>query len=234
MRSDFIRAVAVAMVGLVLFVLPTAALSPVLAQQAPQEAPQIEPEYVIVPGDTIQILVLGESDLTRTITVRPDGMINLPLVGDLVVAGKTSAQASAMITEALLVYLKQPVVTVTVTSFAVRPRPRVMVLGSVRSPGPYEIFTGARVIDAIVLAGWTVDRATLDSVGLIRRGKDGQLAVTKVNLDRILDGKGDLAQNVPLQNTDIVYVPRDNRVQWRDVLSWISGLSLIRNFFGLP
>lgn len=217
------------LLGLVFVVLP-AALSPVLAQ----EAPQIEPEYVIVPGDAIEVLVLGEADLTRTITVRPDGMINLPLVGELLVAGKTPAQASAMITEALLLYLKQPVVTVTVTSFAARTRPRVMVLGSVRSPGPYDIFTGARVIDAIVLAGWTADRAALDSVGLIRRGRDGQLNVTRVNLDRIMDGKGDLSQNVPLQHTDIVYVPRDNRFRWTDILSWISGLSLVRNFFGLP
>ena len=139
-----------------------------------------------------------------------------------------------MITEALTVYLKQPVVTVTVTSFAARARPRVMVLGSVRSPGPYEIFTGARTIDAIVLAGWIADRAALDSVGLIRRGKDGQLNVTRVNLNRIMEGQGDVSQNMLLQNSDIVYVPRDNRVQWRDILSWISGLSLIRAFFGLP
>jgi len=109
-----------------------------------------------------------------------------------------------------------------------------MVLGSVRSPGPYEIFTGARTIDAIVLAGWIADRAALDSVGLIRRGKDGQLNVTRVNLNRIMEGQGDVSQNMLLQNSDIVYVPRDNRVQWRDILSWISGLSLIRAFFGLP
>ena len=216
--------------GLALIVLPTTLLTQVLAQETPPPAP----DYVIVPGDTIQVTVMGESDLSRSIVVRPDGKISLPLVGELVVAGKTPVQASTMITEALTVYLKQPVVTVTVTGFAPRASPRVMVLGWVRNPGPYDIFTGARVIDAIVLAGWTADRAALDAVGVIRRSRDGQLNVTRVNLDRIMEGKGDPKQNVLLENSDIVYVPQSNRVEWRDILSWISQLSLIRVFFGLP
>lgn len=205
----------------------------VLLLALPPALGQTAVDYVIVPGDKVQITVLGYPDHSSEIIVRPDGKISLPLVGELLVAGKTPAEVSTLLTEALAVYLKQPVVTVSVLEFAPRLKPKVMVLGSVRNPGAYEIVAGDRVLDAMVMAGWIVGRAALDQVGIIRRDANGKFSVKTINLDQAIR-KGDLSQNDELRNADVVYVPESNRVTWQDILGWISGLSLIRRFFGIP
>jgi polysaccharide export outer membrane protein len=267
-------------------------------------------EYTLGPGDSIEITVLGEPDLTRTVSVRPDGRINLPLIGDVEAAGLTPTQLSERIATALRSYLKNPQVAVSVREFqrafvylvgqvmrpgaveiqrgwtvlevmgvaggvtpraaarrttiirrgtgqtlnidldrllskgdrtanvAVEPgdiimvptlQTRVLVLGSVRTPGAYDLDDGARLLDALASAGGTADRAGVNNIGVIRSGPDGRPAVTSVDLNRIL--RGDATLNVPLQAEDVVYVPQGPLVQWLDVLTWLSGLGLVRSVF---
>jgi len=285
---------------------------PVLGQQ-----PAVPSDYRLRPGDVIEILVMGEADLTRTVTVRPDGKISYPLLGDVPVAGMTAAEVADSLSALLRKYLRNPVVTVTVTqirqdrtfvyllgpgvvrpgSYEIQPgwtvmeaiasagglapranlrravlirrgkadpipldlerlvlrgdqsanmavepgdiilvpsqQNRVLVLGAVRSPGAYDVDEGARLVDAISLAGGPADRAGIRQVGIIRQGVDGKMAVTTVNFERVLR-QGDATQNPLLQHGDIVYIPPDTRVNWLDVLSWLSGLRLIQAVFGIP
>jgi len=109
---------------------------------------------------------------------------------------------------------------------------RVMVWGSVRTPGFYDTNEGARVLDALALAGGPAPKAALTNVGVIRQVDGQRKVVAVVDITKILSGTGNQTANIVLQHADIVYVPQDNRVTWQDILSWISGFGLIRSLFG--
>lgn len=161
---------------------------------------QAAPDHILVPGDVLDILVLGDGDLTRTVTVRPDGKISLPLLGELEVAGLTPAQLADLLSTRLRQYLKSPSVTVTVTHVAPS---FVTVMGvGISRPGAYEMQNGWTVMDAIVAAGGVAPRAALRRAVLIRRGKPDPMPL---DLERVLTG--DLSANVPLQPGDTIVVP---------------------------
>ncbi len=158
------------------------------------------PDQILAPGDVLDILVLGDGDLTRTVTVRPDGKISLPLLGELEVAGLTPAQLADLLSTRLRQYLKNPSVTVTVSHVAPS---FVTVMGvGITHPGAYEMHSGWTVMDAIVAAGGVAPRAALRRAVLIRRGKPDPMPL---DLERVLTG--DLSANVPLQPGDTIVVP---------------------------
>jgi protein involved in polysaccharide export with SLBB domain len=106
---------------------------------------------------------------------------------------------------------------------------RVLVLGAVHRPGAYDLDEGARLLEAIALAGGPIEKALQHSIGVIRHAADGKPVVTTVDITKIVRGDG--ATNMQLRDSDIVYVP-EGRVVWRDVLSWLSGLNLVRVLLG--
>ncbi len=161
---------------------------------------QAASDHILVPGDVLDVLVLGDGDLTRTVTVRPDGKISFPLLGELEVAGLTPAQLADLLSTRLKQYLKNPSVTVTVSHVAPS---FVTVMGvGITRPGSYEMRSGWTVMDAIVAAGGVAPRAALRRAVLIRRGKPDP---TPLDLERVLTG--DLSANVPLQPGDTIIVP---------------------------
>ncbi len=161
---------------------------------------QAAPDHILVPGDVLEILVLGDGDLTRTVTVRPDGKISFPLLGELDVTGLTPAQLADLLSTRLKQYLKNPSVTVTVSHVAPS---FVTVMGvGITRPGAYEMQSGWTVMDAIVAAGGVAPRAALRRAVLIRRGKPDPMPL---DLERVLTG--DLSANVPLQPGDTIVVP---------------------------
>lgn len=161
---------------------------------------QAAPDHILVPGDVLDILVLGDGDLTRTVTVRPDGKISFPLLGELDVAGLTPAQLADLLSTRLKQYLKNPTVTVTVSHVAPS---FVTVMGvGITRPGAYEMQSGWTVMDAIVAAGGVAPRAALRRAVLIRRAKPDPMPL---DLERVLTG--DLSANVPLQPGDTIVVP---------------------------
>jgi polysaccharide export outer membrane protein len=164
------------------------------------------PEYVLAPGDTIEILVLGDSDLTRSAIIRPDGRINLPLVGDVLAAGLTTTQLAERLTQVLKAYLRSPQISVTVRTFQ---RASVYLLGQFTRPGTLEIQPGWTLMEAIASAGGVTGRAALTRATLIRRST-GQ--TINLDLERLLL-RGDRSANMPLEPGDIVMVPMlQNRV----------------------
>jgi polysaccharide export outer membrane protein len=170
---------------------------------------QASPEYILGPGDTVDVTVFGEADLTRTVVIRPDGKFNLPLIGDVEATGVTPAQLSARIAEKLKTYIRAPQVSVSVRQFRPESRSLVYLVGQVTRPGPVEIQSGWTLIEVMAAGGGLAPRAAGRRATLIRRGSNQSVAI---DLDRLLI-KGDRAANVPVEPGDIVMVPTlQNRV----------------------
>jgi polysaccharide biosynthesis/export protein len=202
LRSSIATALVVVVALLVLF--PDLTGQPV----APVGA-QATQEYILGPGDTVDVTVFGEADLTRTVIVRPDGKFNLPLIGDVEATGVTPAQLSARIADKLKTYIRVPQVSVSVRQFRPESRSLVYLVGQVGRPGPVEIQSGWTLIEVMAAGGGLGPRAAGRRATLIRRGNNQSVAV---DLDRLLI-KGDRAANVPVEPGDIVMVPTlQNRV----------------------
>src|SRR5438445_9137982 len=103
-------------------------------------------DYLLGPGDELNIAVLGDTDLSRTVTVTPDGKISLPLSGEITATGLTPAQVGERVTKALKPYFKDPRVTVTLSKHR---GAFVYLVGQVRTPGSYEIQPGWTVVEAV-------------------------------------------------------------------------------------
>jgi polysaccharide export outer membrane protein len=123
-------------------------------------------DYRISPGDTLEVAVWGYEDLSRTVIVRPDGNISLPVVGELRAQGATPDALAQMITTSLSRWVKNPRVSVIVKSFA---QHQVFVLGAVGRPGAYPLQPGLTVAEAIALAEGFSPNADRDRITVIRR-----------------------------------------------------------------
>jgi polysaccharide biosynthesis/export protein len=177
---------------------PTA--PPATAPQPPSAPPD---NYVLAPGDQIEVNVFGEPDLSRTVTIKPDGIVALPLINQVKASGKTAAQLEAELTKLYGRYLRAPSVSIIVRQFRMH---RVYVMGEVAKPGRYDITDDTNVIDAITAAGGPTDKANLDGVQL-SRVENGKSKAIPIKMSQVVQGK-DPAQNVKLQNGDLLYVPR--------------------------
>jgi polysaccharide export outer membrane protein len=127
-------------------------------------------DYRLMAGDKLRIEVYKDTQLSQQLQVRPDGKITLPLVGDIVAAGKTSMQLRDTISTALEEYITSPVVTVIVTETAPQ---LVYVNGEVNRPGAFPLTGPLSVIQAIALAGGFTDFADKDDVLITRNTASG-------------------------------------------------------------
>jgi polysaccharide export outer membrane protein len=161
------------------------------------------PTYVLGPGDVVEVSVFGNEDLSRTIPVRPDGMISLPLIGEVKAAGLTPEQLRQQVTTMFARYVKNPQVVVIVRDFR-KVSVRVTILGQIGRQGRLDLEPGARLLDAIAAAGGLSDTAGLGEVRLVREGAPPRT----INIERMLV-LGDLSDNVTLQPGDLIIVPED-------------------------
>jgi polysaccharide export outer membrane protein len=163
-------------------------------------------EYTLVPGDVVDIAVFGQPDLSRSETIRPDGRITLPLVGDIQAAGLTPSQLAERIAAVLKAYVRDPQVSVSVRAFQ---RAVVHLVGQVVRPGAVEIQRGWTVMDVMAVAGGLTPRAAPRRATLIRRGT-GQ--TINLDLEKLLL-RGDRTADVTVEPGDIIMVPvLQNRV----------------------
>lgn len=164
-----------------------------------------DPAFRLFPGDTIDVTVHTASELDRTVTVGPDGRVNLPLAGRVMIGGRTDAEAASAIADAYTSMLRDPIVEVTASGFAPQ---NIIVGGQVASPGMYEMPSRIGALEAVMLAGGFRDSAARGDVVILRRSPGGDgLMMRTVNLHRALRGEGQ-ADPFPLQRYDIVFVPR--------------------------
>jgi polysaccharide export outer membrane protein len=178
-------------------------------------------EYIINPGDKLDIKLFYTPDLNEEVTVRPDGRISLQLVGEIIAAGRTPAALGATLTEQYGLEIKEPEVTVIVRSFSAQ---KIYVDGEVGEPTLLDLESRTTVLQSIAAAGGLLDTARLNEVIVIRRGPDSEPLVIPVDLEKALDGS-DMSQDLVLMPYDLVYVPKSpigNVNVWVD--QYISGV----------
>lgn len=161
-------------------------------------------DYIIGPGDTIQIYVWRNPELTVTMPVRPDGRISAPLVEDMVAVGKSPSALSRDIEKVLAEFVRSPQVNVIVTSPAGL-LSQVKAVGQVENPQAVSYRAGMRVLDLVLAAGGLTDYAAGNRAKLVRT-ENGKSTDMRVKLDRLIN-KGDMTQNLLLQPGDVLVVP---------------------------
>ncbi len=169
-----------------------------------QPARKVSPDYLIGPGDSLQIFVWRNPDLTVTVPVRPDGKISTPLVEDMVAVGKTPTNLARDIEKALSVYVKSPQVNVIVTVPA-SVFSQIKVIGQVLHPQALPYRDGMTVLDAILAVGGLGQFAAGNRSRLVRVVNGKTLEVT-IKLESLVNS-GDMKQNLALKPGDVLVVP---------------------------
>ena len=163
-------------------------------------------EYRIQIDDQLDIKFFFNAELNEEkIPVRPDGRISLPLVGEVVAAGRTPAELTATLRKIYEQELKKPEVAVIVRSFA---QYRVYVDGEVEKPSEVELRGPLTALQAIASAGGLKESGQLEDILVLRRGPENKVIVFHINLQEVLGEEDDENQDVKLTPYDIVYVPR--------------------------
>jgi polysaccharide export outer membrane protein len=158
--------------------------------------------FVIGNDDVLAINVWKEPDISRSIPVRSDGKISLPLVGEVQAAGQTPLALEKDIASKLKNYISEPEVTVMVQQVNSQ---KFNILGQVVRPGSYVIANSPTVLDAIALAGGFRDFAKQKAIYVLRQGASGESRIP-VNYKDLIQGKN-MAQNIKLQPGDTIIVP---------------------------
>ena len=159
--------------------------------------------YIIGNDDELAINVWKEVDLTRTVPVRSDGKISLPLVGEIQAAGQTPRELEIAIGSRLKSYVTDPEVTVIVQQVNSR---KFNILGEVNKPGAYSLAVPTTIVDAIATAGGFRDFAKKKGVYILRQDAHGSVQRIHFNYAEFLKGKHP-EQNIYLEPHDTVIVP---------------------------
>ncbi len=171
--------------------------------------------YRIEPGDVLEIVILGEEELSRDLLVMHNGNITFPLIGDIKVAGLTTNEVADTLTDKLKKYFVQPLVSVILKGPTIS---AIAVYGEVVRPGTVEYQRGLRLSDYVALAGGPTDRANLKKVKVVRNTAQG-VKVYTVNLGAILK-KGIEKDNFELKAGDWVYIGKRFTINWTNVLQF--------------
>jgi polysaccharide export outer membrane protein len=157
-------------------------------------------DYRLAAGDKLRIEVYKDAQLSQALQVRPDGKVTLPIVGDIVAAGRTSTELRDTIAKALTEYIANPTVTVIVTETM----PQVVyVTGEVNKPGPYTMGTGQlNILQALAMAGGLTDFANRKDIRVMRKGPSG-MQTLKFNYKDALEST---REPLPLRAGDTVVV----------------------------
>lgn len=161
-----------------------------------------DPAYKIGPQDVLKIDVWKEDQLTRTVPVRPDGKITLPLVNDIQAVGLTPMELAGVITEELKKYITSPQVSVSVTEINSR---RIYVTGEVLKAGAYALLPNMTVLQALSSSGGFTQFARIKNIYVLRTENSKQIKVP-FNYKEAVSGKNP-EQNIELQPGDVIVVP---------------------------
>jgi polysaccharide export outer membrane protein len=164
--------------------------------------PAAEAEYKIGPQDVVRIDVWKEPEISRTIPVRPDGKISLPLLNDVQASGLTAMELAGAIREGLSKYLTSPQVTVTVTEINSR---RVYVTGEVNRAGSMPLLPNMTVLQALSGAGGFTQFAKLKGIYVLRN-ENGKQVKYPFDYKQVVKGNNS-EQNIPLLPGDVIVVP---------------------------
>ena len=159
--------------------------------------------FVIGNDDVLAINVWKEPDISRSIPVRSDGRISLPLVGEVQAAGRTPLKLEQDIASKLRNYIAEPEVTVMVQQINSE---KFNILGRVAKPGSYPLVNPTTVLDAIALSGGLKDFARVKKIYVLRIDENGKPQRYRFNYKDVIKGRK-LAQNIQVQKNDTIVVP---------------------------
>ncbi len=162
-------------------------------------------DYIIGPGDQLQIFVWRNPELTQSVPVRPDGKISVPLVEDLPAADKTATQLAREIERALSKFVRDPLVTVIVSDFQGVYQTQVRVVGQATSPRALPYRDNMTLLDVMIAVGGLTDFAAGNRSKLIRT-VDGQTSQATVRLEDLIRD-GDISANMPVAPGDVIIIP---------------------------
>jgi polysaccharide biosynthesis/export protein len=168
----------------------------------PQHGATDDPNYVIGPQDVIDVNVWKEAEISRTVPVRPDGKISLPLLNDVQAAGLTPAQLGTQITASLKKFVTDPQVTVIVTAINSQ---RIYVLGEVTRPGAFPLLPGTTVLRGLSSAGGFTQFAKMKGIYVLRL-ENGKQVKYPFNYKDVVNGKHS-EQDIVLKAGDTIVVP---------------------------
>ena len=185
-----------------------------LAYQTPVATPPMfqqwvdwEPEYKLHPGDQLDIVVSSAPELSRTLTVGPDGRIVMPMSQSIMAAGRTFTQVQGALSAELSKQLRDP--TLAVTPRAYSPE-QIFVGGQVGQPGTYTLPGRVGALEAILMAGGMRPTARARSVAVLRRAPNGGMMIRTVNIRNGILNIREYDDNLQLRRGDIIFVPQTN------------------------
>ena len=192
--------------------------------------PACAENYTLRPGDQLNIVIVQEQDISSNLqnsketpyTVRPDGTVSFPLVGQIQASGMTVDQFTRYLRDGLSRYYVEPDVTVNIVQLG---GVRVHVFGEVKKPGTYELTKGHTIMDALGASGGFTWDAAKKKVFLIHQ--DDTNKAIKINLNNMLK-TGNLKDNLVLKEGDILYLTKNGRIDFaRDIVPFLSGAYMI-------
>ncbi len=170
----------------------------------PWQSP-VDYDYLIGPGDRLEIFVWRNPELTQSVPVRPDGKISVPLVEDLPAADKTATQLAREIEHALSKFVRDPLVTVIVSGFQGVYQTQVRVVGQAADPQALPYRDNMTLLDVMIAVGGLTEFAAGNRSKLVRT-VDGQTVQATVRLEDLIRD-GDISANVPVAPGDVIIIP---------------------------
>jgi polysaccharide biosynthesis/export protein len=209
-RASYLAVVVTSIMASVVFAQSKPALvNPVQDASREKSSLIVTTDYIIGPEDVLDITVWKNTDLSKTVQVRPDGRISLPLIGDVVAVSRTSAQLTDEISTRLKAYMENPTVSIVVkevNSYA------IFVLGEVVKPGRYPLKSKTTLLQAVTLASGFTPVASRNKIVIFRFEKDGEpMTKIKASYDDIVLRDG-TSQNIELKPGDTIVVPSESMV----------------------
>ncbi len=193
-----------ALVAIVLILLTACASEPDVSTAPVAQQPETT-EYRIGPGDTLQVFVWNQPELTVTVPVRPDGMISTPLIAGVPAAGKTAPELAKDLQTALSEFVRNPTVSVMVTSFVGTYADQIRVVGQAARPQSLPYRANMTLLDVMIAVGGLGEFAAGNRAILVRQ-EGGKQVRLEVRLRDLLDD-GDISANMPMRPGDVLIIP---------------------------
>jgi len=198
-----------------------------LAYQVPARLPSTghfqrwvdyEPEYRLYPGDQLDIVVSSAPEMSRTLTIGPDGRVAMPHIKPTMAAGRTFTELQQSLETQLATVLRDPKLAVTPRTYAPE---QIYIGGQVGQQGTYTLSGPTGVLEAIIMSGGLTAGAKSGTIAVLRRAPNGGMMMRTINLKNGLKNIREYDDNMQLHRNDIIFVPR-NRLA--EIGAWMAGV----------
>jgi len=172
---------------------------------APVLAATADYNYIVGPGDSLNIIVWRNPELSLTVPVRPDGKVSTPLVDELVAQGKTSVQIARDVEQAIGKFVREPIVTVIVTGFVGPYSEQIRVVGEAAKPQALPYKQKMTLLDVMIAVGGLTDFADGNSASIMRPSEGSKQYAVRI---KDLIKRGDMSANVEMRPGDVLIIPQ--------------------------